>query len=226
MADNNNDDKYTLEASVRTEFGKGAARRTRRAGLIPAVLYGHGADPVHLSLPGHRTWLALKDNPNALLTLKVDGDDQLALSKDVQRDPVHRTIDHIDLVMVRRGEKVSVDVWIVVEGESEPGTIHTVEMQSAVVLAEATNIPESIIVNIDGLEEGESVRVSDLVLPAGVEVEDDPETVVVNITVPRVSEEDLEADAEAAAEGEEAAVAPVEEAADESAEDEGGESEG
>lgn len=220
MADNDND-RYTLAASPRTEFGKGAARRTRRAGLIPAVLYGHGSEPAHLSLPGHETWLALKDNPNALLTLKIDDEDQLALSKDVQRDPVRRTIDHVDLVMVRRGEKVSVDVAIHVQGESAPGTIHTVELQSAVVLAEATNIPEEIVVNIDELEDGASVRVSDLVLPDGVESEDDPETVVVNITTPRVSEEDLEADAEAAAEGGAVAEEPAEEATD----DEGGEAE-
>src|SRR5699024_5731682 len=156
------DDKYTLAATVRTEFGKGAARRTRRAGLIPAVLYGHGEDPVHLSLPGHETFLALKDNPNALLTLKVDGESQLALSKDVQRDPVRRTIDHVDLVQVRRGEKVSVDVPVHIEGESAPDTIHTVELQTVRVAAEATNIPEYITVDIEGLEDGTSVRVADL----------------------------------------------------------------
>lgn len=191
------DDKYTLAATVRTEFGKGAARRTRRDGLIPAVLYGHGEDPVHLTLPGHETFLALKDNPNALLTLKVDGGSQLALSKDVQRDPVRRTIDHVDLVLVRRGEKVSVEIGVQIEGESAPDTIHTLDLQTVQVLAEATNIPESIVVDIEGLEEGEAVRVSDLTLPEGVESEEDPETVVVNITVPRISEEDLEADAEA-----------------------------
>src|SRR5690625_1124492 len=152
--DVSDNDRYTLPATARTEFGKGAARRARRAGLIPAVLYGHGADPVHLSLPGHETWLALKDNPNALLTLKIDDEDQLALSKDVQRDPVRRTIDHVDLVMVRRGEKVSVEVAVEVQGESAPGTIHTVEQQTVLVLAEATSIPESIIANIEDLGDG------------------------------------------------------------------------
>src|SRR5699024_11806646 len=123
------DDKYTLAATVRTEFGKGAARRTRRAGLIPAVLYGHGEDPVHLTLPGHETFLALKDNPNALLTLKVDGDSQLAMSKDVQRDPVRRTIDHVDLVLVRRGEKVSLEIPVHIEVESALDYIHTLDLK-------------------------------------------------------------------------------------------------
>jgi len=204
-------DRYTLTATARTEFGKGAARRARRAGLIPAVLYGHGADPAHLSLPGHETWLALKDNPNALLTLKIDDEEQLALSKDVQRDPVRRSIDHVDLVAVRRGEKVSVEVPVEVEGESAPGTIHTVDLQAVLVLAEATNIPEVITANIEGLEDGEYVRVSDLKMPAGVESEEDPETVVINVSIPRISEEDLETDAEEAEEAETAGEAPAEE---------------
>ncbi|HLS26107.1 MAG TPA: 50S ribosomal protein L25/general stress protein Ctc [Beutenbergiaceae bacterium] len=208
MSDN---DRYTLTATARTEFGKGAARRARRAGLIPAVLYGHGADPAHLSLPGHETWLALKDNPNALLTLKIDDEEQLALSKDVQRDPVRRSIDHVDLVAVRRGEKVSVEVPVEVEGESAPGTIHTVDLQAVLVLAEATNIPEVITANIEGLEDGEYVRVSDLKMPAGVESEEDPETVVINVSIPRISEEDLETDAEEAEEAETAGEAPAEE---------------
>ncbi len=192
-----------LSASVRTEFGKGAARRTRRAGLIPAVLYGHGSTPVHLALPGHETFLALKDNANALLTLEFDGETELALSRDVQRDPVHRTIDHIDLILVRRGEKVSVEVPVHVEGESAPETIHTVDLQSVPVLAEATNIPEWVEVSIEGLEEGHTIRAEDLNLPSGVELEIDPETVVINITIPRVDEADLEADTgEEDAEGE------------------------
>ncbi|MGC0273602.1 50S ribosomal protein L25/general stress protein Ctc [Pseudactinotalea sp. Z1739] len=216
MSDN---DKYTLEANVRTEFGKGAARRTRRAGLIPAVMYGHGSDPMHLTLPGHETFLALKDNPNALLTLVVDGESQLALSKDVQRDPVRRTIDHVDLVQVRRGEKVSVEIAVHIEGESAPDTIHTLEMQTLQVLAEATNIPEYVVANIDGLEEGHVLRAGDLPLPAGVESEEDPDTVVVLITIPRVSEEDLEADTEDAEE-------PALVGEPEGGADEGGESEG
>jgi large subunit ribosomal protein L25 len=216
MADTN-----TLAASVRTEFGKGAARRTRRAGLIPAVLYGHGADPVHLALPGHETFLALKGNANALLTLEFDGRTELALTKDVQRDPVKRSIDHVDLVIVRRGEKVVVDIAVHVEGESAPGTIHTVESQTLSVRAEATNIPESLVVSIEGLTETDDVRAADVTLPAGVELETDPDAVVISITIPRASAEDLEADeaaAEASAAASEAHAAAAE--GDESAETE------
>lgn len=212
----------SLSATVRTEFGKGAARRTRRAGLIPAVLYGHGSDPVHLSLPNHETFLVLKDNANALLTLEFDGGTELALTKDVQRDPVKRTIDHLDLVLVRRGEKVHVEIPVHVVGESAPGTIHTVEMQYARVIAEATDIPEGVDANIEGLEEGDYVRAADFTLPAGVELEEDPEAVVINITVPRVSEEDLEADAASA----EAGAAAGEAVEGETGEGDGGDGDG
>ena len=194
MADTN-----ALAATVRTEFGKGAARRTRRAGLIPAVLYGHGTDPVHLALPGHDTFLALKGNANALLTLEFDGKSELALTKDVQRDPVKRSIDHVDLVLVRRGEKVLVDIPIHVEGETAPGTIHTVESQTLSVHAEATNIPEAFIVSIEGLTETDDVRAGAVEMPAGVELETDPDAVVISITIPRATAEDIEAD-EASAE--------------------------
>jgi len=208
-------DQITLTATVRTEFGKGAARRTRRAGLIPAVLYGHGAEPQHLSLPGHETFLVVKDHANAVVTLDVDGKKQTALVKDVQRDPVKRNIEHIDLLIIRRGEKVTVDVPVHVEGESAPGTIYQLDYQSLTVTAPATDIPETIVVSIDELEEGAVVRVSDITPPAGTEIDTDPETAVVIISVPRASAEDLEADE---AEGEEAAAAPEggEESGDES----------
>lgn len=194
MADTNK-----LAATVRTEFGKGAARRTRRSGLIPAVLYGHGTDPIHLALPSHDTFLALKGNANALLTLEFDGRTELALTKDVQRDAVKRTIDHLDLVIIRRGEKVVVDIPVHVEGESAPDTIHTLESQTLSVRADALSIPEGLVASIEGLEEGDTVRASDVTLPEGVELESDPETTVVVISVPRATAEDLEAD-EAAAE--------------------------
>ena len=189
-----------LAASRRTEFGKGAARRTRRDGKIPAVLYGHGNEPVHLSLPGHDTFLALKDNPNALLTIKFDDQNELALAKDVQRDPVRRTIDHIDFILVRRGEKVVVDVSVIVEGESAPDTIHMLELQSLSVLSDVTKIPESIEVSIEGLEEGAVIRAGEVPLPEGVELETDPEYEVVIISVPRAEaeEEDEEEETEAA----------------------------
>ncbi|WP_460979486.1 50S ribosomal protein L25/general stress protein Ctc, partial [Pseudactinotalea suaedae] len=200
-----------------TEFGKGAARRTRRAGLIPVVLYGHGADPIHLSVPSHDTFLALKGNANALLTLEFDGRTELALTKDVQRDAVKRTIEHLDLVLIRRGEKVVVDIPVHVEGESAPGTIHTVESQTLSVRADALTIPEGLNASIEGLVEGDSVRASDVVLPEGVELETDPETAVVVISVPRASAEDLEAD-ETAAEAGAAAGEAGEAATDDDAE--------
>lgn len=197
-----------LAASRRTEFGKGAARRTRRDGKIPAVLYGHGNDPVHLSLPGHETFLALKDNPNALLTIEFDGQNELALAKDVQRDPVRRTIDHIDFILVRRGEKVVVDVSVVIEGESAPGTIHMLELQTLSILTDVTKIPEHLEVSIEGLEEGAVVRAGEVPLPEGVELETDPEYEVIIISVPRAEvEEDEEAEE---AEGAEAAEAETE----------------
>ncbi|MBK5249789.1 MAG: 50S ribosomal protein L25/general stress protein Ctc [Actinomycetales bacterium] len=190
-----------LNATVRTEFGKGAARRTRRAGLIPAVLYGHGTEPVHLALPSHDTFLALKGNSNALLSLSFDGKSELALTKDVQRDAVRRTIDHLDLILVRRGEKVIVEVPIHIVGESAPGTIHTVDLQTVRVMAEATHLPEFIEVNIEGLAEGSNVRAGELTLPTGSTLEDAEDTVVINITVPRASAEDLESDVASAEAG-------------------------
>lgn len=201
MADTEN---IKLTATARTEFGKGAARRTRRAGLIPAVLYGHGTAPQHYALPSHETFLILKDNANALITLDVDGTDQLALAKDVQRDPVRRTIEHVDLVVVRSGERVTVEVPVHVVGESAPGTIHQVEWQNVTVTVPATSIPEFVEASIDGLEDGAIVRVGDLTPPENATLDDDPEHEVVIISVPRASAEDLAADAASAEAGAEA----------------------
>lgn len=207
-------DVNKITATVRTEFGKGAARRARRDKMIPVVLYGHGAETRHLSLPSHETFLALKGNTNALVELVIDGEAQLALSKAVQRDPVRRTIDHVDFVAVRRGEKVTVDVPVSTEGVTAPGTIHMVEMQSLTLTAPATSIPEVITVSVEGLEDGAVVRIGDLDLPQGVTLDIDEEAPVVVVTVPRVTEEDLAADeaaAEAGAEaGADAGNAPVE----------------
>jgi len=207
-------DDAKLTAQIRTEFGKGAARRTRRANLIPAVLYGHGGETQHIALPAHDTFLALKDNVNALLTLDIDGKEQLALAKDIQRDPVRRTMEHLDLVAVRAGEKVTVEVPVVIVGESAPDTIHQVELQQLTVTVPATNIPETIEVSIDGLEDGAVLRVGDITAPEGIVLEDDPEYAVVTIFVPRVSEADLEAATGEAAE-EAAGEAAGEESADE-----------
>lgn len=210
------DTDTALAATRRTEFGKGAARRIRRENQIPAVLYGHGTDPVHLTLQGHATWLALKDNPNALLTINFDGEHELALAKDVQRDPVRHTIDHIDFILVRRGEKVVVDVSVILEGESAPGTIHTLESQTLSVLTDATKIPESLEVSIEGLEEGAIVRAGEVSLPAGVELETDPDYEVVIISVPRAEAEEDEEE-----EGEETEEGAAEEAGSEAPADEG-----
>lgn len=199
MADNS-----TLTATVRTEFGKGAARRTRRANLVPAVLYGHGTEPRHLALPAHDTFLALKDNVNALLTLDVEGTEELALAKDIQRDPVRRTIDHLDLIIVRKGEKVTVEVPITIVGESAPGTIHQLELQTLAITVPATAIPEHIEVSIEGLEDGAVVRVSDIAAPEESVIEVDAEHEVVIISVPRATADDLAADEAAAEAGAEA----------------------
>ncbi len=184
-------DNLHLTATRRTEFGKGAARRTRRAGQIPAVLYGHGTEPQHLALPSHETFLVVKDHSNAVVTLDIEGTEQLALVKDVQRDPVRRDIEHLDLVVVRQGERVTVEVPVHVTGESFPGTIHQVELQTLTVTVPATRIPEFVAVNIDGLQDGAIVRVKDIPHPEDAAIEDEPENIVIVISVPRVSAEDL-----------------------------------
>ncbi|AKT50193.1 50S ribosomal protein L25/general stress protein Ctc [Arsenicicoccus sp. oral taxon 190] len=192
-------DAIKLQADLRTEFGKGAARRTRREGKTPAVIYGHGAEPIHVALPAHDTWQALK-NPNALLTIVIDGKEQLALAKDVQRDPIKPVIDHVDLVTVNRGEKVTVDITVIVTGEAAAETVVTVENSQIQVEAEATHIPEGVEVSVEGLEAGTQILAKQLELPAGSTLVSDEELLVVNITQ-QVSAEALEAEL-AEAEGE------------------------
>jgi large subunit ribosomal protein L25 len=188
-----------LTAELRTEFGKGAARRIRRADKVPAVLYGHGTEPIHISLPGHDTLLALR-TANALLSIEVDGNRQLALPKQVQRDPLKHTIEHVDLVIVRSGEKVTVDVPINIEGEAAPDTLVVVDHNSIPVETEATHIPTGIVLSIEGLRAGTQFHASDLVLPEGVVLAIDPETLIVNVTGAQ-TEEQAEAElAEAEAE--------------------------
>jgi len=197
-------DQLTLAAEKRTEFGKGAARRARAAHQIPAVLYGHGTDPVHVLLPGHATMMALK-HQNALLTIELDGKSELAIAKDVQLEPVRRLIEHVDLLIVKKGEKITVDVPVHVVGESAPGTIHVVEYSSLQVAAEATHLPEVLEVSIEGLEEGAVIHASQVELPQGTELVTDGETAVVVISVPRAAAADEEETA-----AEEAAEAPAE----------------
>lgn len=191
-------DNPVLLAEERSEFGKGAARRARRAGKVPTVLYGHGAEPRHLDVPSHDLFLVVRGSKNALVELKIEGKTQLALVKDVQVHPVRRDILHADFLAVKAGEKVDVEVPVVVVGEAVPGTVHSVEEFTILVKAPATAIPENLEVSIEGIEAGSSVHVSDLKLPAGVEVELDPETVVV--VVQEAAEEDEESAEEATAE--------------------------
>jgi len=184
-------------AELRTEFGKGAARRIRAAKKIPAVIYGHGTDPQHVTLPGHQVSLILR-KANAVLQLSIEGTEQLTLVKDVQKDPVLQIIEHIDLIVVRRGEKVEVEVPIVLEGESYPGTIATQDTNTIAVEVEATHIPERFTVSIEGLEEGTLVHAKDVELPSGATLISDPELVVVGITIPAA----VESEENEAAEGE------------------------
>ena len=187
-------EELKISAEKRTELGKGAARRIRRADKVPAVLYGHGGDPVHLTLPGHDTMMATKVN-NAVVELQVGSGrrKQLALVKDVQRDPIKPFIEHVDLVAIRRGEKVTVDVAVTIVGEAAPETVVTVDNQVVSVSADATAIPENVEVSVEGLEAGTQILAGQLTLPAGVELLTDPEWLVVNISQQQ-SEEALEAE--------------------------------
>jgi large subunit ribosomal protein L25 len=205
-----------LVAETRTEFGKGAARRIRRAHQIPAVMYGHGTEPLHITLPGHDTMMALK-HANALLTIEIDGKDHLALAKDVQRDAIKPVIDHVDLVVVKKGEKVTVDVQVHVTGDAAPETVVTVEQQTVQLEAEATHLPESIEVSVEGAQAGTQIHASDLTLPKGTSLVTDGEHLVVNIsqaiTAEALEAELAEAEAEAGIEHEEAGEAAEGEAA-------------
>jgi large subunit ribosomal protein L25 len=178
-----------MAASYRKDFGKGAARKLRAAGHIPAVIYGHGENPTHVSLPGHETTLLVR-KANALIDLSIEGDDKLVLVKDVQRDPVRQVIEHLDLVVIRKGEKVTVDVAIHVEGEPFSGTMVQLESQTVSVEAEAINIPEAISVSVDGLEEGTQILAGALTMPAGSTLLTDPEALILAITLPAKAEEE------------------------------------
>jgi len=176
MADDNK-----LVAEARTTFGKGAARRIRAVGKIPAVIYGHGSEPQHVTLPSHEVSLILR-KANAVLDLDINGKSQLALVKDVQKDPVRQIIEHIDLVVIRKGEKVTVDIPVHLEGEAAPGTQVLQDANTLSIEAEATNIPERLIVNIEGLGEGTHITASQVELPAGSTLISDPDVLVVGIT--------------------------------------------
>jgi len=182
-----------IQAESRTEFGKGAARRIRRDHKVPAVLYGHGTDPVHITLPGHDTMLALK-TANALLLIEVEGSESLlALPKQVQRDPIKNTIEHVDLVIVKRGEKVQVEIAVHVEGDAVSETLVVVESQTILIEAEATHIPDGVVVSVEGLDAGAQIHASDLKLPAGTTLAIEPDTLIVNVTAASTAEQ-LEAE--------------------------------
>jgi len=195
----------TVHAELRENFGKGFARRLRAAGKIPAVIYGHGTDPVHVALPGHQVSLLIR-RANAVLELDVNGTSQLTLVKDVQRDPVRQIIEHVDLLVVKKGEKIQVEVPIIVNGESAPGTIANLDAVSVALEVEATHIPEHVELDVTDLEEGTHITAADLKLPKGASLVSDAELLIVAISVPAVSQESETEATEAAAE------APAEEA--------------
>ena len=170
-----------IAAQTRDEFGKGYARRTRSKGLVPAVLYGHGTETRHLNLPGHELMLALK-TPNVLLYLDgLGGGSEIALPKAVQRDPVKGFLEHVDLILVRRGEKVTVDVQIRLTGDVAPDGMVEQQLVQVPVEAEATNIPQAIDLDIEGMEIGAAIHASDLKLPRGVSLQVDPETLILHV---------------------------------------------
>jgi large subunit ribosomal protein L25 len=207
-----------IEAELRTEFGKGAARRTRRAGRVPAVIYGHGAETRHLSLPEHELMLALK-TPNALFRLEgLPGRAGLALPKAVQRHPVKGMIEHVDLIEVRRGEKVTVEIAVRVTGNVFPGGLLDQQLVQIAVEAEATHIPDGIDVDVEGMEVGTAVHAKDLALPAGATLQVDPDALVLHVlaapTAEQIEAEISEAAPEAPA-APEVPAAPAEAAAEE-----------
>lgn len=202
-------DYIDLTVESRTEFGKGAARRARRDGYIPAVLYGHGEEPRHLLLPRHDGFLALR-NPNQLLRL-VEGDStEMALPRDIQRNLLKDEIDHVDLLLVRRGERVTVDVWVEVIGEVAPDHTYVLDMNSIPVEADVLDLPEAVQIDLSGRTAGEHVYGTDVILPEGAVLDvEDPEEYLI-ATVDEVVEQDLGEDTEEEASGEVPTVAEQE----------------
>ena len=203
---------FRLVAEARTEFGKGGARRTRRAGRVPAVLYGHGQDVVHLSLPAREFAAALRNGgTNVLLTVVLDGREQLALTKAVQRDPLTRVHEHVDLLVVSRGEKTTVDVPVVIVGEPGIDSIPNHQLNTLSIEADATNLPETIEVDVTGRTAGQGITAGDIPLPAGATLITDPEALVIGFigapTAEALEAELAEAEAEAGIEREESGPA-------------------
>jgi large subunit ribosomal protein L25 len=192
-----------LTAAVRTETGKGASRRARRNGKVPAVLYGHGTDPQHLELDGHDFAAVLRHSgTNAVLSLDINGKEQLALTKALEVHPIRRNIQHADLLVVRRGEKVTVEVNVVVEGEAVPGTLVTQDANAIEIEADALSIPQQLTVSVEGADIGTQITAGAITLPSGVGLVSDPEMLVINVVAAPTAEE---------LEGEGAGEAPAEE---------------
>jgi large subunit ribosomal protein L25 len=171
-----------IPAEPRTEFGKGGARRTRRAGKIPAVLYGHGTEPRHIALPARDFAFAIRGGINTLLTVEIDGGAELALPKAIQRDPIKGTFEHVDLLLVRRGEKVTVELPITLVGEARPGGLVNQDLNSLTVEAEATNIPDGVEINVGDIEVGQHLSAGDVTLPAGATLVTEPDALVVAVS--------------------------------------------
>lgn len=198
----------SLDAKLRESFGKGAARKLRAAGVTPAVVYGHGADPLHVALETHPLSLIVR-HANAVIELTVAGKKQLVLVKDVQRDPVRQVIEHVDLLIVRKGETVEVEVPVTVVGEPFAGSSALQELNTVLLSVPATSIPEFVEVDVEGATDGTLILAGDIKLPAGATLVDDPEALVVNVMVPRAAAEPEEAEA-AVAEGATAAESSAE----------------
>jgi large subunit ribosomal protein L25 len=183
-----------LAVEVRTRTGKGASRQARRDGKVPAVLYGHGEEPQHINLNAHDFAAVLRNSgANAVLSLQIDGKEELALPKAITIHPVRRNLEHIDLIIVKRGEKVTVEVPVHLEGEADSGTLVTQDATTIEIETEALSIPENLTVSIEGAEEGTQILAGDVKLPSGVTLISDPEMLVVNI-VAAPSAEELESE--------------------------------
>lgn len=194
---------FVLNVKPRDEHGKGASRRARREGRVPAVMYGHGIEPVHMTIDAHDIMMAMKAS-NPLLEIKNDetGYKSLAVAREVQRHPVRWDIVHVDLIKVTKGEKIEVDVPVTLEGESAPETMVSLEAVEIRVLADATDLPEEFVVSVEGREAGDHIYAADVKLPADVELVDDEDLMVVNIAQ-EMSEAELEAELESDAQPDE-----------------------
>lgn len=203
-------DTNKLVANTRESFGKGASRQLRRAGLTPAVIYGHGTDPQHVAVESHALSLIVR-RANAIIELDIDGKDQLVLVKDVQRDPVRQIVEHVDLIIVKKGEAVEVEVPVVVVGEPFSGSTFLLELTTLKLNVPATSIPENLEIDVEGLENGTQILVKDVKLPEGATAQDDPEALVVNVV--EILETEVDTDDEEVSEpavvGEDEAEAPA-----------------